>query len=76
MSISSLLDGGGKEIHYRSGFGKGHHEKGGLDTEVSFYGLEPVEELCRQMTRPQEFEVGDYVFLKVMPKRGAVRFGK
>ena len=26
--------------------------------------------------RPFEFEVGDHVFLKVMPKRGAVRFGK
>ena len=26
--------------------------------------------------RPLEFEVGDHVFLKVMPKRGGVRFGK
>ena len=26
--------------------------------------------------RPLEFEVGDHVFLKVMPKRGLVRFGK
>ena len=26
--------------------------------------------------RPLEFKVGDYVFLKVMPKRGVVRFGK
>ena len=26
--------------------------------------------------RPLEFEVGDHVFLKVMPKRGAVRFNK
>ena len=25
---------------------------------------------------PLEFEVGDHVFLKVMPKRGVVRFGK
>ena len=24
---------------------------------------------------PLEFEVGDHVFLKVMPKRGVVRFG-
>ena len=26
--------------------------------------------------RPLEFEVGDYIFLRVMPKRGVVRFGK
>ena len=26
--------------------------------------------------RPLEFEVGDHVFLRVMPKRGVIRFGK
>ena len=26
--------------------------------------------------RPLEFEVGDHFFLKVMPKKGVVRFGK
>ena len=26
--------------------------------------------------RPIEFKVGDHVFLKVMPKRGVIRFGK
>ena len=26
--------------------------------------------------RPLNFEVGDHVFLKVMPKKGVVRFGK
>ena len=26
--------------------------------------------------RPLEFKVGDHVFLKVMPERGVVRFGK
>ena len=26
--------------------------------------------------RPLDFEVGDHVFLKVVPKRGVVRFGK
>ena len=28
------------------------------------------------LRRPLEFEVGNHVFLKVMPKRGVVRFGK
>ena len=26
--------------------------------------------------RPLEYEVGDHVFFKVMPKKGVVRFGK
>ena len=26
--------------------------------------------------RPLEFEVGDHTFLRVMPKRGVIRFGK
>ena len=47
MSISGLLDEGGREIHYRFGFGKGHLEKGELDTEVSSHGLESAEELHR-----------------------------
>ena len=48
MSISDLLDEGGKEIRYRSGFGKGHLGKGGLDTKASSHGSEPVEELRQQ----------------------------
>ena len=48
MSISGLLDGCGREIRYRSGFGKGHLEKYGLDRETSSHGSEPTKKLCRQ----------------------------
>ena len=64
MSISNLLDGGGRELHHRFGFDQRHLSEGGLDTETSSHSSEPTEELRR------------YVFLKVMPKRGVVRFGK
>ena len=51
---------------------------------------EKVDLICKRLTtaqswkksyadrrwRPLEFEVGDHIFLKVMPKRGVVRFGK
>ena len=44
--------------------------------KVSSHGLEPVEELRDSRWRPLDFEVGDHVLLKVMPKREVVRFGK
>ena len=48
MSISGLLDGGGREIRYKSKFGKGHLRKDGLDTKKSSHGLKPTEELRQQ----------------------------
>ena len=44
--------------------------------EVSSHGSKLAEELRQQTTMTLEFEAGDHVFLKVMPKRGVVRFGK
>ena len=41
-------------------------ERVDLNKEASSHGLESVE----------EFEMGDHVFLKLIPKRGVVRFGK
>ena len=43
---------------------------------TSSHDSEPTEELCGCMTSTLEFEVGDHVFLKMMPKRGMVRFDK
>ena len=40
-------------------------ERVDLNREASSHGLEPVE----------DFEMGDHVFLKMIPKRGVVRFG-
>ena len=51
-------------------------EKVQLNSTASSHGSEPTEELCRCAMSTLEFEIGDHVFLKVMPKRGVVRFGK
>ena len=51
-------------------------------TEVSLIRQRLLTAQSRQKSyadvrrRPLEFEVGDHVFLKVMPKRGVVRFRK
>ena len=47
VDLCGLLDGGRREIRYRFGFGKGHLEKGGLETEASSHCLEQAEELCQ-----------------------------
>ena len=49
MSLSSLLDGDGKDILHRSGFGKGHLGEGGLDMKASSHGLELTKKLRQQM---------------------------
>ena len=35
-----------------------------------------AQSYAKVRSRPLEFEVGDHVFLRVMPKRGVVRLGK
>ena len=42
-------------------------------TKINGFGLYKIGQ---QRRRPLEFEVGDHVFLKVMLKRGVVRFDK
>ena len=43
---------------------------------ASTHGSEQQKSYANVRRRPLEFEVGDHVFFKVMPKRGVVRFGK
>ena len=43
---------------------------------MSSHGSESAEELCGRATSTLRVEVGDHVSLKVIPKRGVVRFGK
>ena len=43
---------------------------------MSSHRSEPVEEFCRCATSTLRVQVGDHGFLKVMPKRGVVRFVK
>ena len=47
MSISDLLDGGGRELHHGSRLDSRHHRESGSDTEMSSHGSELTEELCR-----------------------------
>ena len=64
-----------REFHHWSLSDWRHLREGELDTTTSSQGSEPTKELCVRR-RPLEFEVSDRVFLKVIPKRGVVRFGK
>ena len=76
MSIFSLLDRGGRETLYGSGFSKGHLGKGGLDTEASPHAQSRQKSYADRWQQPLVFDVGDRVFLKVMHKRGVVNFGE
>ena len=76
MSIIDMLNRGVKELHHWSRSDSRHLGEGGFDTATSSHSSELVEELCDRRRGPLEFKVGDHVLLKVMPKRGVVRFGK
>ena len=76
MSITDLLDRVGESpitgpdlIRYTS-------EKVGLIWQRLLTAQSRQKSYADRRRRPLEFEVGDHVFLKMMPKRGVVRFGK
>ena len=51
-------------------------EKVGLIRRCLLTAQSRQKSYANKRRRPLEFEVGDHVFLKVMPKRGVVRIGK
>ena len=51
-------------------------EKVGLIRKCLLTAQSRQKSYTDRLRRPLEFEVGDHVFLKVMPKRGVVRFDK
>ena len=76
MLIFDLLDRGGKEIHHWSDLIRGTSENGGLIWKRLLTAQSRQKSYTDRRRRPLEFEVGDHVFLKVMPKIGVVRFDK
>ena len=51
-------------------------EKVGLIQKLLLTAQSRQKSYAERRHRPLKFEVGDHVFLKVMPKREVVRFGK
>ena len=76
MSIFDLLDIGGREIHHGSGFEQRHLGEVELIRKRLLMAQSQQKSYADRRQRPLEFEVGDHIFLKVMPKRGVVKFGK
>ena len=73
MSISGFLDGGG-----RAGLDlvRDTSDKVDLIRKILLTPQSMQKSYVDRRRRPPEFKVGDNVFLKVMPKRRVVRFGK
>ena len=77
MLIPDLLDRGGRE-HSITGLDliRDTSEKVDLIQKCLLTAQSRQKSYADRGRRPLEFEVGDHVFLKVMPKRRVVRFGK
>ena len=76
MSISGLFDKGGRETSTGLDLVKETSEKVDLIRNRLLTAQSRQKIYADRWRRPLEFEVGDHVFLKVMPKRGVVRFDK
>ena len=76
MSITDLLDRGGRAIHHLFRFDSRHSKKVDLIRKRLLTAQSRQKSYTDRRRRPLEFEVGDHVFKKVMLKRGVVRFSK
>ena len=76
MLILDLLDRGGREFITSLDLIRDTSEKVNLIRKCLLMAQSRQKSYVDRRRRPLEFEVGDHVFLKVMPKRGVVRFGK
>ena len=76
VSISSMLDRGGRELHHGPDLIRDTSAKVDLIRRRLLMAQRQQKSYVDRRRQPLEFEAGDHVFLKVMPKRGVVRFGK
>ena len=76
MLILDLLDRGGREFITSPDLIRDTSEKVNLIRKCLLTVQSRQKSYADRRHRPLEFEVGDHVFLKVMPKRGVVRFSK
>ena len=74
MQITVMLDRGGRELH--QDLIRDTSEKVSLIRQRLLMAQSRQKSYADVRRRPLKFEVGDHVFLKVMHKRGVVRFGK
>ena len=76
MSITDLMDRGGRALHHWSRSDSRHSKKVDLNRKRLLTAQSRHKSYTDRRHRPLEFEVGDHVFWKVMLKRGVVRFSK
>ena len=76
MQITDMLERGRRELYHCPDLIRDTSEKVSLIRQRLLTAQSRHKSYTDVRRRPLEFEVGDHVFLKVMPKRGVVRFDK
>ena len=76
MPIFGLLNIGGEETSTGLDLIRDVSEKLDLIRKRLLTAQSQQKSYTDRRRRPLEFEMGDHVFLKVIPKRGVIKFGK